>query len=233
MTPRTKTPARSNAGRIHDTIAHLAEPIESLIGYPGNPRRGHVAAIAASLTDNGQYKPITVREHTREILVGNHTTIAAKGLGWTDIAVTWVNVTDDEAATIVAVDNHTSDLSTNDDRALFALLSRLPDLAPSGYATDDLATLERLIAAGAGLDGEPTDPDDEWWDMPDVPATVDGRVPHRKLVVAFRSDDDVAAFAAAIGQSIAVKGKSIWFPERDPEDPHSSFRVVAGQDTDG
>jgi ParB/Sulfiredoxin domain len=56
-------------------------PIDDLVPFPGNPRRGNVAAIKQSLEENGQYRPIVVRRQTREVLAGNHTLQAAKELG--------------------------------------------------------------------------------------------------------------------------------------------------------
>jgi len=48
-------------------------PIESLKPYKGNPRRGNIDAIRESLRVNKQYRPVVVREKTREVLAGNHT----------------------------------------------------------------------------------------------------------------------------------------------------------------
>ena len=50
-----------------------------------NPRRGDVTAIAGSLRTNDQYKPITVNVGTftgrpNEVLAGNHTLMAFRGL---------------------------------------------------------------------------------------------------------------------------------------------------------
>jgi ParB-like chromosome segregation protein Spo0J len=60
--------------------------IDDLTPFPGNPRRGAVAAIKESLEQKGQYRPIVVRRQTMEVLAGNHTLQAAKELGWKEIA---------------------------------------------------------------------------------------------------------------------------------------------------
>ena len=97
---------------IHPTIMQYAVPIDSVTPHPTNPRRGDVAAIAESLELNGQYKPIICRTTDRTILAGNHTFAAARRLGWTEIAVSFVDVDDEEARRILLADNRHSDLAS-------------------------------------------------------------------------------------------------------------------------
>jgi hypothetical protein len=71
--------------------------IEELTLFVGNARRGDVPAIAESLAQNGQYKPVVVNVGTTtgrpdEVLVGNHTLLAARSLGWESIDVCYVDV---------------------------------------------------------------------------------------------------------------------------------------------
>jgi ParB-like chromosome segregation protein Spo0J len=130
-------------------------PIGDLRTFHMNPRRGNVAAIAASLRVNGQYRPIVVNVGTHtgrpdEVLAGNHTLMAARDLGWERLAVVLVDVDDDQAARIVAADNRTADLGDGyDDRTLAELLGGLDDLDGTGYTEDDLDKIVR------DLDGAP------------------------------------------------------------------------------
>lgn len=124
--------------KIHTTIEQLAVPLSGLTHYGKNPRKGNIAAIQESLEHHGQYKPIVVRAGTNEILAGNHTAKAARELGWTEIAATFVDVTDDQAARIVLVDNRTNDLAGYDEDQLQALLSELPTLDGTGFTAEDL-----------------------------------------------------------------------------------------------
>lgn len=124
--------------------------INSLNPYPQNPRRGDVEEIAKSLEKNGQYKPIVVNKNTKEILAGNHTWRAAKSLGWSEIAVTWVDVSEDRAKRIVLADNRTSDMSVYDDSRLLELLNFLPDLEGTGFTEFDIEQLTSLFD-GQGL----------------------------------------------------------------------------------
>ena len=132
--------------------------VDSLKPYPGNPRRGDVTAIAASIERNGVYKPIVVQRTTRTILAGNHTWQAAKSLGMDTIDVVWSDADDDTARRIVLVDNATNDRATYDWHELDVLLADLDDLAGTGYSQDDLALIAERAAA---MDDLVDDEDDD------------------------------------------------------------------------
>lgn len=151
---------------IHSTLDQLTVPIGGLVHYGKNPRKGDVAAIAESLEHNGQYKPIVVRAGTNEVLAGNHTLKAARELGWEKIAVTFVDVTDDQAARIVLVDNRTNDLAGYDDEALAGMLQELPDLKGTGF---DVDAMDALVH---GLEQEPADAPDGADELPEQPAPI-------------------------------------------------------------
>jgi ParB-like chromosome segregation protein Spo0J len=120
--------------------------VSTLTPYPGNPRRGNVAAIASSLARLGQYRPIVVQTGTRYVLAGNHTLAAAAMLGWDAIDVAWVDCDETTARRIVAADNRTSDLGEYDTDELLALLDELPNLDGTGYADDEIEKLRALLA---------------------------------------------------------------------------------------
>ncbi len=135
-------------------------PMGDLVGYHRNPRRGNVDLIARSLEKRGQYRPIVVNRGTKtgrqnEILAGNHTWMAARQLGWSQINVSIVDVDDDSAREIVLADNRLADLGSYDDDVLAELLTQVDDLESVGYTDAELVELFG--------DDEPvslTDPDD-------------------------------------------------------------------------
>ena len=148
---------------IPATLDQLTVPISGLTPYGNNPRRGNLQVIVDSLQRHGQYRPIVVRARTNEVLAGNHTLAAAQELGWTEIAATFVDVSDDEAARIVLVDNRATDLGSYDHALLLDLLGELASsdgaLLGTGYTDDDLDALAHLwgdppdldeLAAGVG-----------------------------------------------------------------------------------
>jgi hypothetical protein len=139
--------------QIPDTLRHLVVPIADLRPYPQNPRAGDTDAIVESLRINSQYRPIVVRTSDNTILAGNHTYAAAMELGWSEIAATYIDVDDEEAARIVLVDNRSNDLARYDDGLLAALLADMPSLEGTGYdqqALDEL--LERVNEASTPVE---------------------------------------------------------------------------------
>ena len=143
--PAKSKPARTNPEDAPVKLSSIqveSVPLSELRPYPSNARQGDVGAIAESLSVNGQYRPIVVNRRDNCVLVGNHTAQAAKHLGWGSIAVTYVDVDEEEARKIVLVDNRTSDVATYETRALARLLQSLNgDLVGTGYAPEDLDDL--------------------------------------------------------------------------------------------
>lgn len=177
-------------------------PVDQLSTYFRNPRRGNVEVIAESLAVTGQYRPIVVNvgNHTGrplEVLAGNHTLLAARSLGWSEISCWQIDVDDQTAARIVAADNRTADLGEYDDELLGLLLSELDDLAGTGYTEGDLAELLGLEVVGL------TD-EDEAPDLPVAPRSSEGDIwllgPHRVIC---GSSTDPAVLEALLGDERA------------------------------
>lgn len=172
-----------SAEQIPETLEKLKVPVDGLKHYGKNPRRGDVDMIADSLGRHGQYKPIVVRTGTMEVLAGNHTLKAAKSLGWANIAATFIDVDDDQAARIVLVDNKTNDAAGYDDEELVALLGTLPDLDGTGFTGEEM---DQLLA---GVEPEPEQAGEDADLLGDEPANTvskEGDVwelgPHRLVV---------------------------------------------------
>lgn len=130
---------------VRTELAHLAVPIDEISNHPRNVRQGDVGAIAESLKENGQYRPIVVQRSTGHVLAGNHTLKAAKALGWKEIAVSYVDCDDQRALRILLADNRTNDLASYDDAGLAELLKELAEseagLAGTMYDGDELDQL--------------------------------------------------------------------------------------------
>jgi ParB-like chromosome segregation protein Spo0J len=147
----------------HDLTVHKV-PVGDLRTYYRNPRRGNTTVIARSLKANGQYKALTVNRGTHtgrpnEVLAGNHTLMAARDIEWEAIDVSFVDVDEDQAARIVAIDNRSSDLATNDDRILLELLAEIANPEDAGYDPGDIAALEALLATHGDGGGGDSDED--------------------------------------------------------------------------
>jgi len=115
--------------------------IGTLKPHPRNPRRGNEELLRQSLRAHGQYRPIIYQLSTRFILAGNHTWRGAKAEGWKEIAAVGLDVDDDQASRILAIDNRSAHLADYDVSALVELLESLPTLDSTGYTADDLDDL--------------------------------------------------------------------------------------------
>lgn len=126
-------------------LTYKTVPLTAVTPHPKNVRQGDVGAICQSLEAHGQYRPIVVQASTGHILAGNHTWQAMNALGWKKVAVTYIDVDDDEALRILLVDNRANDLATYDDHGLLELLQQLAStknhLAGTGFDGDDLDDL--------------------------------------------------------------------------------------------
>lgn len=164
-------------------------PIKSIKTYDKNPRIGNVDAIAESLDKSGQFKPIVVNKRTSQILAGNHTFLAARKLGWTDIYVSFVDVDDETAKRIVLADNKTADMGEYDDSVLAELIASLPDITGTGYSPVEV---DDLIKSMNAVNGPSID--DLTSMMPDDISTITGDRPDvRQKLIEDRTEEDQEA----------------------------------------
>lgn len=132
-------------------------PIDDLRPFPDNPRQGDIGAIAESLMEHGQFRPLIVNIRdggsygNQTVLGGNHTLEAARQLGWAKVAGYTIDVDDDQAMRIVIADNRTSDLASWDKAGLAEILASLAGtdhgLSGTGYDPDDLEKLITDVSA--------------------------------------------------------------------------------------
>ena len=113
---------------ITESLRPLAEPLEALTIDPRNARQhdeANLHAIEASLGKYGQLSPIVCNRKTGQIVAGNGRYLAAQQLGWTHMAVVWVE--QDAAAQVgfSLADNRTAELAAWDDAMLAELLDEV------------------------------------------------------------------------------------------------------------
>jgi ParB-like chromosome segregation protein Spo0J len=137
--PEAKKKRKPKADGDVETILDVeVVPIDLLIPWEPNPREGDIGSISESLTVNGQYAPLVVQAGTNRVIAGNHTLRAAQWLGWTEISVTFIDVSDDDATRIMLIDNRSSDVSEYDGEVLKASLLRLSSFDGTGFSDDDV-----------------------------------------------------------------------------------------------
>ncbi len=147
-------------------------PIDSLNFDPANVRKHgeqNLATIKASLNRFGQQKPIVV-DANGVVRAGNGTLMAAKALGWKEIAVVRSTLAGSEATAYAIADNRTAELAEWDEDALAETLSALQceDEALLDAAGFDSAELSRMI------DGMAEVTEDEVPEPPAEPITKPG-----------------------------------------------------------
>jgi DNA modification methylase len=152
MTQRSDAPG-VELGYIAEGLRGLAVPVGELHEDPANVRRGHaVDRIAASLTAYGQRKPVVAnRAQGGKIEAGNGTYRAAKGLGWSHIAVVWVEDDPATAAGYGIADNRLGDLSEWDLEGLAETVQSLEDVFTGFTALE----LDELLPSQAGKGEDP------------------------------------------------------------------------------
>lgn len=111
---------------IAGNIEGLAVDIDMLQPLENNARRGDVDAIMASYSKFGQVKPIVAVENESgalTVIAGNHQLEAAKRLGWQQIAVSIVDLDQENALAFALADNRISELGTTDTDLLYDMLT--------------------------------------------------------------------------------------------------------------
>lgn len=215
--------------QILESLRPLVVPIDTLVPDPANARthdERNIQAIRGSLAKFGQRKPIVVQRAGMIVRAGNGTLVAAKALGWTEIAAVVVDEGDVEATAYAIADNRTAELARWDDGVLGKLLQGLNgsglELA-TGFSSAEMARLRGVVG---GL----TDPDDAP-PAPAEPVTKPGDLyvlgEHRLLCGDSTKADDV---------SRALGGKTPFLMVTDPPygvnyDP--GWRVEAGVGSSG
>ena len=124
--------------------------MEEVLLDPKNAREhsnANLQAIARSLKNYGQVKPIIVNRHNGQIEAGNGTYLAARTLGWTHIAI--LKVEHDAAAQrgFSIADNRTAELANWNDLMLAEALSQIKEESPDLHAE---LLLSELAAATLG-----------------------------------------------------------------------------------
>jgi ParB-like chromosome segregation protein Spo0J len=165
--------------------------------HPKNPKQGAMAAIHESINVNGFYGAVVAQSSTGYILAGNHRYRAAVQQKAKEIPVFWVDVDDETAERILAVDNRSSDLGTYDEEALQALLDGLPTLEGTGYGLDVVEEQENTpapIPAPPGPSDIPEDSHESQWG---VVVMCNSEAHQAKLYKAIQKEIDNAAGRSA------------------------------------
>jgi hypothetical protein len=133
--------------QIAKDLTPLIQPITKLKPATHNPRKGDVESIKKSYERFGQRKPIVADRATGEIIAGNHQYLAAKELGWSEMAVVFV---DDDRETAIAygvADNRIGQLGEWDVEELVFALEEigLDEIDSVGFSEADVEDFRALL----------------------------------------------------------------------------------------
>ena len=131
---------------IASGLKALVTPIKSLVPAEHNARRGDVDAIALSYERFGQRKPIVAHKETKEIIEGNHQYQAALALGWSEIAVVFVDDDPETAIAYAVADNRIGQLGDWDVEELVSAFELMDpsDLKVAGFDEIDVEDFRAL-----------------------------------------------------------------------------------------
>ena len=135
----------------HGVRAELLEnadlvAIADLVHYPGNAQEHDHDVLVESMATHGQYAPALVQVGTRDVLKGNGTMDAATDLGWTHLAVVWIECDAEQALRINLMDNRASRRGRTNPADELALLKNLHgDYLGTGYEQRDVDRLLRAM----------------------------------------------------------------------------------------
>jgi hypothetical protein len=174
--------------------------------------------IEKSLQEVGAARSIVIDEEGM-ILAGNGTVEAAGQVGIervkvvdvdgdTLVAVRRRGLTDEQKKRLAYFDNRTGELAEWDPEQIAR--DQLEGLDLSDMWRQD--EIDRLVH---GFEGEGVDPNAEWEGMPEFVHEDKGA--YQSLIVHFKDQEAVHAFAEMVGQKVNPKTKSIWYPEAEIE----------------
>ena len=149
---KTATKRRPAAEPDLDHIAEDLRPLAVAIGElkvdPENARthdEANIEAIAASLKEFGQLKPVVANRRNGQLLAGNGTLEAARRLGWTHLAVVWGEYDAKAQRGFSIADNRTAELAGWNDELLLEQIDLLREETPDLAAALQLAELEATL----------------------------------------------------------------------------------------
>lgn len=193
--------------KIQDVLKEVE--IERLTPHPNNPRRGDIAAIAASLERFGQVKPLIVQRWSEQlqkggiIVAGNHTYQAALRLKWPTVKILVKDMDDEEAKGYLIADNRTADKATYDHQEHYKVMAELsPEMREIlGIDEDEMETLADQAGATVveGAKGEAIRTQATPQDGSRGRIAADG-VTRMRDIVLLMSQEDAQVFGQQISQ---------------------------------
>ena len=204
-----KNGAKPQDGWHNRIVGYGEEDPESLLANSSN-WRGHPKnqqdALLGVLHEVGVVQNILVNRQSGMVVDGHLRVALALREGQKSIPITYVDLSPDEEALILATLDPLSALA-------FADKVKLGELLADVSTTE--AALQRMLAELAVKTGvtPPNDPLEEWQGMPEF--EHEDLTAYKSLIVHFKAQEDVDAFSELVEQRLTEKTKAIWYPEQE------------------
>lgn len=121
-------------------------PISELRPNPKNPNKHseeQIERLMASLSLDGQTRPVLARKANQMLIAGHGVHTAARRLGWTEIGVIFMDIDQARADRIMLSDDRLAALSELDDRRVADLMKEIGqgDWLATGYSVEEAQKL--------------------------------------------------------------------------------------------
>lgn len=224
-------------------VTYKRVPIETLFEDPANARlhnERNLTTISNSLRAFGQVESLVVQKSTGKVIGGNGRLRVMQSLGWTEVDIAEVDITETQAAALGVALNRTAELAEWDTDILAGTLNGIATddadlLDACGYDEDELADLvDSMELDGDGTTGEIEE--DEVPEPPVDPITKPGDLwilgKHRLLCGDSTKAEDVAKLmdgdTAAAVLSDPPYGVSYVGKTKDALEVHNDGRETLG-----
>lgn len=188
-------------------------PIEELKAHPKNANKhpdSQVQRLAQIIEYQGWRYPLKVSKRTGYITAGHGRLLAAKRNGWSQVPVNFQDYDSEEQEYAdVQADNAIASWAELD---LSQINQDIGDLGPD-FDIDLLGIKDFVLEPADKL--TEFDPAKHWDSMPEF--FQDDKTGIRRIIVTFKTQADVQAFAKVIGQPLTEKTRSIWYPKAEIE----------------
>lgn len=187
--------------------------VDSVVPWKNNPRVNDEAAkwLAVRIRAHGFVDPIIIWRGNGVMYAGDTRVKAAKLLGMARVPARFINFPDERSAIEFGLaDNRANEQASWSQEKLADLFSgELEAVDPEEIEASAGFTPEEREGLLSGWVGN--DPTKDWQGM--LEHEHEDQTSFQKIVVHFKSQEDVDRFAALVGQSLTEQTRSIWYPK--------------------
>lgn len=207
-------------------------PLAAITGADKNPKQHAHEDIGKSIGRFGYVEPVVLDERTNRLVAGHGRVQALraakikgdtppqgvevndKGEWLVPVLRGWESRSDAEASAYLVASNNLTTKGGWENSGLTELLRDLETQSALEGTGFDVADVDAFISKTAQAQSA-TDAMAEWQGMPEF--DQQDKTSFKSLIVHFKTQEDVDAFAKLVEQKLTPKTRSIWFPQAEIE----------------